>query len=43
MSATQQVYCNADRASVYLAFELGASKWKLAFTVGFGSIWRPET
>lgn len=36
MSATHQVYCNADRVALYLAFELGASKWKLAFTVGFG-------
>jgi len=36
MSATQGVYCNTSRRSLYLAFELGASKWKLAFTVGFG-------
>jgi transposase len=36
MSATQGVYCNTDQAGLYLAFELGATKWKLAFTVGFG-------
>jgi len=36
MAAPPQVDCNADRPSLYVAFELGNSKWKLALTVGLG-------
>jgi len=37
MTATHNTNCTASNAPVlYLALELGASNWKLAFTVGLG-------
>ena len=37
MTATHNTHCTASNTPVlYLALELGASSWKLAFTVGLG-------
>lgn len=44
MTATHSTNCTASNAPVlYLALELGASNWKLAFTVGLGQKPRLKT
>ena len=44
MTATHDTNCTASNGPVlYLALELGASTWKLAFTVGLGQKPRLKT
>jgi transposase len=44
MTATHNTHCTASNTPVlYLALELGASSWKLAFTVGLGQKPRLKT
>jgi hypothetical protein len=34
MTATHEVNCTTPNSRLHLAFELGWSQWKLAFTIG---------
>lgn len=43
MSATRQTDCNTIERSLYVAFELGFGKWKIAMTVGLGQKPRVRT